>query len=89
MPQIRFRTRTMMIAIAALAVLVAFFRPAARNDPPFLIVTYCTLIVGTLVQLVIYAISLVDFPWPISKDDQSSGPDDAVGPKRGGGGNAG
>jgi hypothetical protein len=89
MLQIRFRTHTMIFAIAAFAVLAAFLRPDARNDPPFLVVTYCTLIVGTLVQLLIYAISLVDFSWPIPKDGQSSGPDDGVGPKRGGGGSVG
>ena len=51
-----------MIAIMALAVPVTFFRPGAHNDPTFLSVTYCAIIVAGFVQLLIYAISLVSLP---------------------------
>ncbi len=59
MPPMRFRTRSLILAVAALAIPAAFFRPDSYNDPPFLSVAYCAIIVAGLVQLLIYAISLV------------------------------
>ncbi len=56
---IRFRVRSLIIAVAALAIPAAFFRPDAHNDPPFLSVVYSAIIVAGLVQLLIYAISLL------------------------------
>jgi hypothetical protein len=59
MAPIRFRVRSMIIAIAALAVPAAFFRPESHHDPAFLSVMYGAVIVAGCVQLVIYVISLV------------------------------
>ncbi len=55
----RFRVRALIIAIAALAIPAAFFRPDSQNDPTFLSVMYCAIIVAGFVQLLIYVISLV------------------------------
>ena len=55
----RFRVRSLIIAVAALSIPAAFFRPDAHNDPPFLSVAYSAIIVAGLVQLLLYAISLV------------------------------
>ena len=56
----RFRTRSLILAIAALAIPAAFFRPDSHNDPVFVSVVYCAFIVAGLVQLLIYAISLLE-----------------------------
>ncbi len=60
MPAIRIRIREIIIAIAAIAVLAAFFRPEAHKDPVLFSVVVGALIVGALVQLLIYATSRLD-----------------------------
>jgi hypothetical protein len=55
----RFRVRSLIFGIAALAVPAAFLRPDSHNDPTFVSVVYCAIIVAGFVQLLIYAISLV------------------------------
>jgi hypothetical protein len=62
MARIRFGVRSLIIAVAALSVPAAFFRPGADHDPTFLSVTYCAIIVAGFVQLLIYAMSLVSLP---------------------------
>ncbi len=72
MQAMRVRTQTMIIAIAAIAVLFAFFRPQANEDPVLLSVVYGAFIVGVLVHSVIYAIGLLDFTAPHLKESPSS-----------------
>ena len=82
MPAIRIRTQTMIFAIAAIAVLFAFFRPQANEDPILLSVVYGGFIVGVLVQSVIYAIGLLDFTALHPKESQSSTLEAGFEPKR-------
>jgi hypothetical protein len=55
----RFRVRSMLIVIASLALLAAFFRPDAHHDPAFLSAMYAAILVAGCVQLLIYAIGRV------------------------------
>jgi hypothetical protein len=59
MLRIRFRTRTNFIAIVAIAILAAFFRPDSHNDPTILSVAYCAVIVAGLIELLLYIIRLL------------------------------
>jgi hypothetical protein len=73
----------MIIAIAALAVPTAFFRPDAHDDPTFLSVAYCAIIVAGFVQLLIYAISLVSLPTSgelIPETNEPTHPEAGLGP---------
>ena len=79
----RVRMQTMFIAIAAIAVLFAFFRPQANEDPVILSVVYGAFIVGILVHSVVYAIGLLDFTAPHLKESQSSTLEAGFEPKRG------
>jgi hypothetical protein len=75
----------MVIAIAALAVPTAFFRPDAENDPEFLSVTYCAIIVAGFVQLLIYAVSLVSLPTSgelTPETNESAHPEAGLGPEQ-------
>jgi hypothetical protein len=62
MARMRFGVRSLIIAVAALSVPAALFRPDANHDPTFLSVMYCAIIVAGFVQLLIYALSLVSLP---------------------------
>jgi hypothetical protein len=79
----RFRVRALIIAISALAIPAAFFRPDSQNDPTFLSVIYCAIIVAGFVQLLIYAISLVRISTANDLDPESGQSSAAEGwPKR-------
>jgi hypothetical protein len=79
----RFRVRALIIAIGALAIPAAFFRPDSQNDPTFLSVIYCAIIVAGFVQLLIYAISLVRITTADNLDPESGQSSEAEsGPKR-------
>jgi hypothetical protein len=78
----RFRVRALIIAISALAIPAAFFRPDSQNDPTFLSVIYCAIIVAGFVQLLIYAISLVRISTADDLDPESGQLSEVkVGPK--------
>jgi hypothetical protein len=75
----------MIIAVAALAVPAAFFRPDADNDPTFLSVTFCAIIVAGFVQLLIYAVSLVSLPTSndlTPETNESAHPEAGLGPEQ-------
>ena len=74
MRPVRFRTRSMIIAVVGLAILAAFLRPDSPKDPAFLSVASCAVIVGVLVELLIRAISLLHLPLSglDPSEDQSS-----------------
>ncbi len=72
MPHLRSRVRTLLLALPAIAVLAAFFRPEAHKDPMLLSVLYGTLITVGLVRLLIYAVSLLDFSGPVPKEAESA-----------------
>jgi hypothetical protein len=92
MARIRFGVRWLIIAVAALAVPVVFFRPDSHHDPEILSVTYCAIIVAGFVQLLIYAMSLVSLPIAgdsIPETPESSQPEFGLGPEQQVGGGAG
>jgi hypothetical protein len=79
----RFKVRALIIAIAALAIPAAFFRPDSQSDPTFLSVIYCAIIVAGFVQLLIYAISFVRITIADDLDPESGESSEAEGgPKR-------
>jgi hypothetical protein len=85
MAPIRFRVRSIIIAIAAIAVPTAFFRPDAHTDPEFLSVTLCAILVAGFIQLLIYAMSLVSLPTSdefIPETNEPAHPEAGLGPEQ-------
>jgi hypothetical protein len=79
----RFRVRSLIVGIAALAIPAAFLRPDSHDDPTFVSVVYCAIIVAGFVQLLIYAISLVRITTADDFDPESGQSSEAEGgPKR-------